>query len=190
MGAHSCRAATLAAPTMLAAIISFTTPAFAETSTISAADTAWMIVATAFVLMMTIPGLALFYSGMVRKKNVLATMAQSLAAVAHYFDSLGGVRLFAGVRRRRAVDRLAGSLVSRRHGDGQRQSAGEDDSGSAVHALPDDLRHHHGGAGGGRGRRPHALLGLSVVLRSAGSCSSMCRWRIGCGAAASSAPSA
>ena len=40
-----------------------------------------MIVATALVLMMTIPGLALFYSGMVRKKNVLATMAQSLAAV-------------------------------------------------------------------------------------------------------------
>src|ERR1700753_1316618 len=82
MGAHWCRAATLAAPTAFAAIISFTTPAFAETSTISAADTAWMIVATAFVLMMTIPGLALFYSGMVRKKNVLATMAQSLAAVA------------------------------------------------------------------------------------------------------------
>jgi Amt family ammonium transporter len=82
MGAHSCRAATLAAPAAFAAIIAFTTPAFAETSTISAADTAWMIVATAFVLMMTIPGLALFYSGMVRKKNVLATMAQSLAAVA------------------------------------------------------------------------------------------------------------
>jgi Amt family ammonium transporter len=62
------------------------TPALAQSpepaSSISAADTAWMIVATAFVLMMTIPGLALFYSGMVRKKNVLATMAQSLAAVA------------------------------------------------------------------------------------------------------------
>jgi Amt family ammonium transporter len=71
----------LAAPTAFAAIIAFTTPACAETPTISAADTAWMIVATAFVLMMTIPGLALFYSGMVRKKNVLATMAQSLAAV-------------------------------------------------------------------------------------------------------------
>ncbi|MGH6784419.1 MAG: ammonium transporter, partial [Sphingomicrobium sp.] len=39
-----------------------------------------MIVATAFVLMMTIPGLALFYAGMVRKKNVLATLAQSLVA--------------------------------------------------------------------------------------------------------------
>jgi Amt family ammonium transporter len=82
MGAPSCRAATAAAPISVATIFSFATPAFAETSTISAADTAWMIVATALVLMMTVPGLALFYSGMVRKKNVLATMAQSLAAVA------------------------------------------------------------------------------------------------------------
>jgi len=56
-------------------------PAFAETAPppkIDGADTAWMISATALVLMMTIPGLALFYCGMVRKKNVLATMAQSL----------------------------------------------------------------------------------------------------------------
>ena len=57
-------------------------PASAADSTLSAADTAWMISATAFVLLMTIPGLALFYAGMVRKKNILATMAQSLAAVA------------------------------------------------------------------------------------------------------------
>jgi Amt family ammonium transporter len=62
-------------------VLSAATPASAETSAINAADTAWMIVATALVLMMTIPGLALFYSGMVRKKNVLGTMAQSLAAV-------------------------------------------------------------------------------------------------------------
>ncbi|HYZ23666.1 MAG TPA: ammonium transporter [Rhodopila sp.] len=40
-------------------------------------DTAWMLASTALVLMMTIPGLALFYAGMVRKKNVLATMMQS-----------------------------------------------------------------------------------------------------------------
>jgi Amt family ammonium transporter len=61
------------------------TSAFAQApqaARIDPADTAWMLVATAFVLMMTIPGLALFYTGMVRKKNVLATMAQSLAAVA------------------------------------------------------------------------------------------------------------
>jgi ammonium transporter, Amt family len=49
---------------------------------IDPADTAWMISATALVLMMTIPGLALFYCGMVRKKNVLATMAQSFACTA------------------------------------------------------------------------------------------------------------
>jgi ammonium transporter, Amt family len=57
-------------------------PAFAQAAQakIDGADTAWMIGATGLVLMMTVPGLALFYAGMVRKKNVLATMAQSLAA--------------------------------------------------------------------------------------------------------------
>ena len=74
----------------LAAAAAFTVtaaPAMAQsavqsTSKIDPADTAWMIVATALVLMMSIPGLALFYSGMVRKKNVLATMAQTFAATA------------------------------------------------------------------------------------------------------------
>jgi Amt family ammonium transporter len=42
-------------------------------------DTAWMLISTALVLMMTIPGLALFYAGMVRKKNVLSTVMQSFA---------------------------------------------------------------------------------------------------------------
>jgi Amt family ammonium transporter len=62
------------------AALSVCSPAFAQTGKIDGADTAWMIGATALVLMMTVPGLALFYAGMVRKKNVLATMAQSLAA--------------------------------------------------------------------------------------------------------------
>jgi len=48
---------------------------------IDSGDTAWMLTSTALVLMMTIPGLALFYGGMVRKKNVLATIAQSFAVV-------------------------------------------------------------------------------------------------------------
>jgi Amt family ammonium transporter len=82
MTAHSCRAAKPAALTILVSASLLATPSFAATSEINAADTAWMIVATGLVLMMTIPALALFYSGMVRKKNVLATMAQSLAAVA------------------------------------------------------------------------------------------------------------
>jgi len=55
--------------------------AAAQPAKIDAGDTAWMISATGLVLMMSIPGLALFYAGMVRKKNVLATMAQTLAAV-------------------------------------------------------------------------------------------------------------
>jgi ammonium transporter, Amt family len=59
-------------------------PALAEAaaSKIDPADTAWMMSASGLVLMMTIPGLALFYCGMVRKKNVLSTMAQSLACTA------------------------------------------------------------------------------------------------------------
>lgn len=59
-------------------------PAFAEeaaaaASPINAGDTAWMLTSTALVLLMTIPGVALFYGGMVRKKNILATTMQSFA---------------------------------------------------------------------------------------------------------------
>ena len=65
-------------------------PAFADDAPAAAAaaaglpkidtgDTAWMLTSTALVLLMTIPGLALFYAGMVRKKNILATMMQSFA---------------------------------------------------------------------------------------------------------------
>ena len=48
----------------------------------SAGDNAWMLVSTALVLMMTGPGLALFYSGLVRRRNVLGTMVQSFAMMA------------------------------------------------------------------------------------------------------------
>ncbi len=57
-----------------------TAPAAAEaTSKIDTGDTAWMLTSTALVLMMTVPGLALFYAGMVRKKNILATLMQAFA---------------------------------------------------------------------------------------------------------------
>jgi Amt family ammonium transporter len=64
-------------PALLAAA-----PALAQDAaapTIDTGNTAWMLTSTALVLMMTIPGLALFYGGMVRKKNVLATVMQSFA---------------------------------------------------------------------------------------------------------------
>ncbi len=57
-------------------------PALAEAKVINSGDTAWMLVSTALVLFMTIPGLALFYGGMVRKKNILATLMQSFAITA------------------------------------------------------------------------------------------------------------
>jgi Amt family ammonium transporter len=53
-------------------------PAMAqEAPKVDTGDAAWMLTSTALVLMMTVPGVALFYAGMVRKKNVLATMMQS-----------------------------------------------------------------------------------------------------------------
>ncbi|MDG2032731.1 MAG: ammonia channel protein, partial [Rhodospirillales bacterium] len=56
-------------------------PALAEGAkpALDTGDTAWMLTSTVIVLMMTIPGVALFYAGMVRKRNVLATLMQSFA---------------------------------------------------------------------------------------------------------------
>ena len=54
----------------------------ADKPPIDTGDTAWLLVATCLVLMMNIPGLALFYCGMVRKKNVLATAVQAFAVAA------------------------------------------------------------------------------------------------------------
>jgi len=69
----------------LIALLALMAPALAlagEAPKINGADTAWMIVATAFVMLMTPAGLALFYGGMTRKKNVLNTMGMSLIAFA------------------------------------------------------------------------------------------------------------
>jgi Amt family ammonium transporter len=54
-----------------------TAPAAPAPPKLDSGDTAWMLTSTALVLLMTIPGLALFYGGMVRRKNVIATVAQS-----------------------------------------------------------------------------------------------------------------
>ena len=76
-------AAATVAPTPAAAAPAPATAAPATSTdkvfVLNSGDTAWMLTSTALVLMMTIPGLALFYGGMVRKKNVIATVAQSFA---------------------------------------------------------------------------------------------------------------
>ncbi len=65
----------------LGALLSLLTPglAMADEAVLNSGDTAWMLTATALVLFMTIPGLALFYAGMVRSKNVLSVMMQCFA---------------------------------------------------------------------------------------------------------------
>jgi ammonium transporter, Amt family len=50
--------------------------------TIDSGDTAWMLVATAMVMIMLLPGLALFYGGLVRAKNLLSVMSQTLGIAA------------------------------------------------------------------------------------------------------------
>lgn len=57
-------------------------PSLALADELSAGDTAWMLTATALVLFMTIPGLSLFYAGMVRSKNVLSVLMQCFAITA------------------------------------------------------------------------------------------------------------
>ena len=57
-------------------------PSLAMADELSAGDTAWMLTATALVLFMTIPGLSLFYAGMVRSKNVLSVLMQCFALAA------------------------------------------------------------------------------------------------------------
>ena len=83
-------------------------PATAMADELNSGDTAWMIVATALVLFMTIPGLSLFYAGMVRSKNVLSVLMQCFAITglmsilwALYLYSLafgdgGGMNAFVG----------------------------------------------------------------------------------------------
>jgi Amt family ammonium transporter len=69
--------ATLPALLLLAAVPAYA--ADAPKPMLDTGDTAWMLTSTALVLMMTIPGLGLFYAGMVRKKNIVATLMQSFA---------------------------------------------------------------------------------------------------------------
>ena len=88
----------------------------AQTAAIATAqtsgDNAWMLTSAALVLLMTGPGLALFYGGLVRKKNVLGTMMQSFAMMAVITLLWAVVTLLAGLRQRERVYRRAAQRVS------------------------------------------------------------------------------
>ena len=108
----------------LVAVLGIVSPAMAQDATLDTGDTAWMLTSTALVLMMTIPGLALFYGGMVRKKNVLAIMMQCFACtclvtilwlvIGYSIAFSDGNALFGGMGRfmlhGMGVDTLSGSI--------------------------------------------------------------------------------
>ena len=71
-----------ATPDAPAAAVPLTQPALVEQASLNAADTAWMLTSTALVLLMTLPGIALFYGGMIRRKNVINTLASVVAIAA------------------------------------------------------------------------------------------------------------
>ena len=136
-------------------------------------DTAWMLTSVALVLMMTIPGLGLFYGGMVRKKNVGDTVMTSFAITCLVTHPLGvspTASRSAPARRSSAasIERSCKDRQRHRQGHRQSQSAGADDPRNRLHLLPDDLRDHHAGADRRRLRRAHEVLGDAVVHRPVG----------------------
>ena len=110
------------------------------TPTVDSGDTAWMLTSTVLVLLMTLPGLALFYGGLVRAKNVLSVLVQCvvIAAVMSILWVVFGYSLAAGEGNKFFGD---GSKLMLRHltADGINGS----DSGECLDHLPDDLRDHH-----------------------------------------------
>lgn len=67
---------------LLVSLLSLPTTSFAAQSEVNGANTAWILTATALVLFMTVPGLSLFYAGLVRSKNVLSILMQCFAITA------------------------------------------------------------------------------------------------------------
>src|SRR5690606_23412484 len=80
LGSATLASLLLALPALAQDAVPETVAAVEEVATIDTGDTAWMIVSTLLVILMTIPGVALFYSGLVRSKNVLSVVTQVFGA--------------------------------------------------------------------------------------------------------------
>jgi Amt family ammonium transporter len=77
-----CKRSLLALPAGLGLLLAGGAPAMAQTPTLNSGDTAWMLISSVIVLMMTVPGLALYYGGLLRRKNILAMLMQCFFATA------------------------------------------------------------------------------------------------------------
>jgi Amt family ammonium transporter len=142
----------------------------AQTAAIATAqtsgDNAWMLVSAALVLLMTGPGLALFYGGLVRKKNVLGTMMQSFAMMAVVTCYLGDLVTYSlAFRQRERVYRRAAQSVSARGVtlDAERTYAPTIPI-ADVHGLSVDVRDHYAGADYGRVCRADEVFSAMLVF--------------------------
>ena len=110
------------------------------------ADNAWMLMSAALVLLMTGPGLALFYGGLVRKKNVLATMLQSFAMMSLITILWGLVGYSLAFGSGNAFYRRIRVCVPARRGWAAERRLCADDSAPHLHDLPAHVRRDYSGA--------------------------------------------
>jgi len=142
----------------------------ADTPTLNMANTAWMLTSSVLVLFMTIPGLALFYAGLVRAKNVLSVLMQCFAltcmvsivwvllAYSLAFTDGGASNAWLGGTSKALMAGIGVDTLKRRH------------PGNRVCHVSDDLRNHHAGARGRSVCRAHEVFrhdALQPVLAAA-----------------------
>ena len=149
---------------------------------IDAGDTAWLLVCTALVLLMT-PALALFYGGMVRRKNVLSTIMHSMAAIPIISIAWALFGYIAGLRPdARRLHRRASSTPRASSGRARVATSTARRADPRVRGLPDDVRGHHARAHLRRLRRAHEVHARTSRSSSSGRRSSTTRSRTGSGA--------
>ena len=151
--------------------------------TVDKGDTTWMLVSTVLVLLMIMPGLALFYGGLVRQKNMLSMLMQVSTVDRHRHDGLGALGLQPGLHRRRRprqVRRRRRPAVPEGRHAGLHQRRDLLDRRlhprAGLHRLPDDLRLHHRRPGAGRRGRADEVRRRAWSSRSCGRCSPTIRW--------------
>ena len=132
-------------------VVLLLSPLAAQAETLDSGDTAWIMTSTALVLFMTLPGLALFYGGLVRSKNVLSVLMQCfvIACVVTIVWVVYGYSLsFA------EGSSWVGGLSNAFLGEVTRESM----TGNRIRYVPADLRDHYTGTGCRRLCRAHEVL--------------------------------
>ena len=135
-------------------------------SAINSGDTAWVLTSAALVMLMT-PGLALFYGGLVRRKNVLSTIMHSifiLALVSVTWVLFGFTLAFGKDVNGWGIIGGLDYIGLRGVGKDPLTQYAPNIPGYRLHGLPDDVRRHHAGPHHRRLRRTQALQGLRAVL--------------------------